>query len=99
MFQAPSYKILSQELSADENENEFSSPLSSDGTDQDSLDLVLLEIGNKQHKQTVRKKRKHRTSKRMMGRIDGFESYEVSSSAQEDDDEKIIYGEQQRATK
>ncbi|KAG5672060.1 hypothetical protein PVAND_002219 [Polypedilum vanderplanki] len=75
MLQAPSYKILSQELSlsADENENEFSLSLSSDGS-QDSLDLVLVEIGNKKRTKTVRRKKYHRTKK--MNRIDGFESYE-----------------------
>jgi len=77
MFQAStsstSYKILSQEL--DENENDFSSSLSSDESEE-SLELALNKIGNSPR----RPRRKKRRIK--MVRIDGFdtaaESYEVS---------------------
>lgn len=77
MFQAStsSYKILSQEPQVDENENDFSSSLSSDESE-DSLDLALNKIRNSQRKP----KRKRKRIK--MVRIDGFdaaaESYEVS---------------------
>lgn len=75
MFQTSSYKILSQQPIVDENENDFSSSLSSDGSN-DSLDLVLIEIGNKRKRKTKRKRMR-------IGRIDGFdgaggESYQVS---------------------
>jgi hypothetical protein len=71
------YKILSQDpILDDENENDFS--LSSDGS-QDSLDLVLINIGNKKRKKRL--KRNYRRASNMV-RINGFdtnESYEVSN--------------------
>lgn len=52
-------------------ENDFSQSLSSES--QDSLDAVLINIGNKQ-----RKKRKlRRKDRKVRMRLDGFESYEV----------------------
>lgn len=74
----PSYKVLSQSESRGEAEvgrvslSETSDELTS--SSQDSLDLVLLEIGSKKRK--VRRKKRRR-----MGGIhnfDGAESYEVS---------------------
>lgn len=70
------YKILSQQEPREVDiENDFSLSLSSDGSQHsiDSLDGVLINIGNKR-----RKKRKLRKKVRM--RLDGFdatESYEV----------------------
>lgn len=78
MFQAStsSYKILSQEPQVDENENDFSSSLSSDESE-DSLDLALNKIRN-----SPRRSRRKRKRIKMV-RIDGFdaaaESYEVSN--------------------
>ncbi|KAL7019319.1 hypothetical protein ACKWTF_011082 [Chironomus riparius] len=75
MFQAStsSYKILSQEPQVDENENDFSSSLSSDESE-DSLDLALNKIRN-----SPRRSRRKRKRIKMV-RIDGFdaaaESYE-----------------------
>lgn len=77
MFQATtsSYKILSQEPQINENENDFSSSLSSDESE-DSLDLALNKIRNS-HRRPRRKRKRIK-----MVRIDGFdvaaESYEVS---------------------
>lgn len=77
MFHATtsSYKILSQEPQINENENDFSSSLSSDESE-DSLDLALNKIRNS-HRRPRRKRKRIK-----MVRIDGFdvaaESYEVS---------------------
>lgn len=75
-----SYEILSQQeppREVDIENNDFSSSLSSDGS-QDSLDLVLINIGGKQR--TKRKLRRKDHNARM--RLDGFDSavdsYEVS---------------------
>ena len=70
------YKTLSQEPREVDIENDFSSSSLSSNESQDSLDIVLLNIGNK-----TRKKRKlKRKEREVRMRIDGFEtteSYEV----------------------
>lgn len=76
MSQSTSYKVLSQAELRDETENEqISLPETSDEetSSQDSLDLVLLEIGNK--RKLRRKRRRHKMG---MSSFEGAESYEVS---------------------
>lgn len=76
MSQSTAYAALSQTDSRDQTESRLSLPESSDeltSSSQDSLDLVLVEIGSK--RKVRRKKRR-----RMVGiqRFEGAESYEVS---------------------
>lgn len=78
-----SYKILSQQeppREVDIENNDFSSSLSSDGS-QDSLDLVLINIGGAQQKQRIKRKLRRKDHNARM-RLDGFDttvdSYEVS---------------------
>lgn len=76
MSQSTSYKVLSQAELRDEAESEqISLTETSDEqtSSQDSLDLVLLEIGNK--RKLRRKRRRHVMG---MSSFDGAESYEVS---------------------
>lgn len=76
MSQATSYKALSQSETRNETKaekislTETSDELTS--SSQDSLDLVLLEIGSK------RKVRRKRRRKMGIHNFDGTESYEVS---------------------
>lgn len=77
MSQSTSYKILSQTDSRHEIENErkISVGETSDEiatSSQDSLDLVLLEIGSK------RRVRRKKRPKMGISSFDGAESYEVS---------------------
>lgn len=80
MSQSTSYKILSQMDSKHElkNERKISLEETSDelatSSSQDSLDLVLLELGNK------RKVRRKKRPKMGITSFDGAESYEVSRS-------------------
>ena len=82
MSQSRSYKLLSQSETGNEAANpqisrfDTSDECASSASSQDSLDLVLLEIGTGERpKRKVRRKRR-----RKMGRIQNFEgaeSYEV----------------------
>lgn len=73
---AVDYKILSQQEPRDVDiENDFSSSLSSDGS-QDSLGVVLINIDSK--KRTKRKfRRKDRKVRMRLNGLDVTESYEV----------------------
>lgn len=74
-----SYKILSQEppREVDIEHNDFSSALSSDGS-QDSLDLVLINIGGKQRIKRKLRRKDHNARMRLDGFDGAVDSYEVS---------------------
>lgn len=80
MSPSTAYKALSQAEPRDETENQrISREATSDeltSSSQDSLDLVLVEIGNKR-----KVKRKRRRKMGGIQKFDGAESYEVSELA------------------
>jgi hypothetical protein len=84
MSQSTSYKILSQTDPRYEEENanislsETSDQLTSLSSSQDSLDIVLVEIGNKRPKRKVRRKRRRKIMGGGIHSFEGAESYEVS---------------------